>query len=381
MATTPLNEPNDLQAIRALRPDGPRRLAERVPARMADKLAGAWLGRAAGCTLGVPVENWAIADMQALAKRAGVPFPPDDYWPEHPEPDELRYATSRTRDYLRGAITCVPVDDDLTYTLLGLLILEEYGPAFTVDDVGAAWMKYLPEACTAEAVALENLRRGIPAREAAVIDNPYLELIGADIRSDPWGYAAAGWPQMAAELAWRDAYLSHRTTGIYGAMYFAAAIAAAFVVEDALAALRLGLTEIPQSCRFADAVRWALDIAPTLDDWRTARRIVDARYPGMDPVHTINNACLTVFGLHLGGGDFTRTIGLTVAMGLDNDCTAATAGSILGAVQGVQGIPEHWRLPFGDKTRTYLIGREWFSNADIVNRFLNQAESVHDQQH
>jgi len=379
METTPFSEPNDLDAIRALRPPGPRRLVQGIPPGMAGRLAGAWLGRAAGCTLGVPVENWPIADMEALARRAGVAFPPDDYWPGHPEPDELRYGVSRTRDYLRGGITCVPVDDDLTYTLLGLLILEQYGPGFTVADVGDAWLKYLPEACTAEAVALNNLRRGISAHEAATIDNPYQELIGADIRSDPWGYAAAGWPEKAAELAWRDAWLSHRGTGIHGAMYFAAAIAAAFVVDDPMDALRLGLTEVPQTCRFAEAIRWALDAAPALEDWPAARRAVDERYPGMDPVHTINNACLTIFGLYLGGGDFTRTIGLTVAMGLDNDCTAATAGSILGAVKGLQAIPEHWYRPFCGGTRTYLIGQEWFFNDDIIKRFIHQTENMHDQ--
>ena len=50
----------------------------------------------------------------------------------------------------------VPSDDDLNYTQLGLLILEEYGPDFTVEDVGAAWVKYLPFAFTAEGVALRE---------------------------------------------------------------------------------------------------------------------------------------------------------------------------------------------------------------------------------
>lgn len=364
-------EPNALKAIKALRPDGPRRLTTALDASsLRARLCGAWLGRAAGCTLGAPVEGWSPADMERLAKRSGAAFPPTDYWPDHPYPDHERYATSVMRDYLRGHISAAPVDDDLTYTLLGLLILEEYGPDFATEDVAEAWLKYLPTACTAEHVALENLKAGIPARRAAIRNNPYMQWIGADIRSDPWGYAAPGWPERAAEMAYRDACLTHRQNGVYGAMLFSAAIAAALVGDCPLRSVEIGLTEIPKTSRLAHEVTWALETGPKLKDWRTARAAVDDRFPGMHPVHTINNACLTVFGLVLGKMDFTRTIGITVAMGLDNDCTAATAGSILGAVIGADNIPSHWWKPFRNRTRTYLRGHEWFRNTDIIGRFL-----------
>jgi ADP-ribosylglycohydrolase len=367
-------EPNGLESIRLLRPEGPRKLWPRLRTKgLASRMRGAWLGRAAGCTLGAPVENWSLAAMEALAQRCAQPFPPEDYWAAHPTPDEVRYGLSPMRDYLRDGLHDVPVDDDVTYTVLGLLILETFGPEFTTTDVGAAWLKWLPVACTAEAVALENLKAGVPAPDAAENNNPYQEWIGADIRSDPWAYALPGWPEKAAEWAWRDAYLSHRGNGIYGAMFFAAAIAAAFAVNDPTDALAIGLTEIPDECRLARDVRWALEIAPALSDWRAARAAVDARFAGMHPVHTNNNACLTVFALYLGQKDFTRTIGMAVAMGLDNDCTAATAGSLLGAIIGVENIPEHWWKPFRNRTRTYLNNLEYLSNEDLVKRFLRLA--------
>ena len=370
-------EPNALDAIRALRPDGPRVLWPKLQRKgLRDRLKGAWLGRAAGCTLGAPVENWPIADMKRLAQRSGMPWPPTDYWMSHPQAGETRYGKSTIGDYLRGRMRCVPVDDDLTYTLLGLLILEDYGPDFTTEQVGRAWLNYLPVACTAEAVALDNLRDGIPASQAGEINNPYQEWIGADIRSDPWGYVAAGWPERAAELAYRDAFLSHRQNGVYGAMFFAAAIAAAFAMDNVRDALEIGLTEIPKDCRLAGDVRWALDTGRRLASWRAARKAVDERFVGMHPVHTNNNACLTVFGLLLGAGDFTCTIGLTVAMGLDNDCTAATAGSLLGASRGIGNIPHHWWKPFRNKTRTYLKRHEWFTNTNVVARFQAAAARV-----
>ncbi len=159
-------------------------------------------------------------------------------------------------------------------------------------------------------------------------------------------------------------------------MYFAAAIAAAFVVDDPLDACRIALGEIPTGCRLADDIAWALDHCDSIKDYLHARRLVDERFPGMCSVHTNNNACLTLFGLALGRRDVTKVIGNTVAMGLDNDCTAATAGSIVGACVGASNVPSHWYEPFNGRVRTYMNGREWFDIDDIVKRFKTQARAV-----
>ena len=114
-------------------------------------------------------------------------------------------------------------------------------------------------------------------------------------------------------------------------------------------ALEIGLTEIPRRCALAREIRWALKRAPRIRDYRQARAAVDQRYKGMHVVHTINNACLTIWGLTIGGRDVPRVIGETVAMGMDNDCTAATAGSIFGAAYGIKAIPGRWTRPFNNK--------------------------------
>jgi len=370
-------EPNELERIRTLRPAGPRRLLKDFdePTYVA-RVEGALLGRMAGCTLGAPVEGWPIERMQVLAGENGQNFPPDQYWFSVPDPEKKRYGMSRRESYTRDKMDGVPVDDDIAYTLLGLLVVEDYGPDFTVDDNGHAWLKYLPYACTAERVALDNLKAGLPALQAADKNNPYCEWIGADIRADPWGYMAPGWPEKAADMAYRDAYLSHRRQGIYGEMFFAAAIAAAFAVDDPVEALRIGLTEIPAECALADVIRWAFNKAPEIKDYRQARAAVDRRFKGMHNVHTINNACLTVWGITIGGTDLTRVIGETVAMGLDNDCTAATAGSIVGAIVGKTGIPEHWSRNFNDIVHSYLVDRNQFTISGLVERFGTQAQRV-----
>jgi len=370
-------EPDGLDAIRALRPAGPRKLWTSFDrAKYADRQKAAMLGRFAACVLGAAVEFWSIEKMEVWARYNGDNFPPTDYWKATPYPEGVHYGVSPTENFTKPGLNGAPADDDIIYTLLGLLIMEDYGRDFTTGDVGKAWVKYLSMACTAEKVALENLQNGVPAEKAAEQGNPYVQWIGADIRSDPWGYLAPGWPEMAAEFAWRDARISHRRNGVYGEMYFSAVIAAAFAVGDYKEALRVGLTEIPERCLLADALRWALDAAPDIKDYRQARAAVEAHFGPMNGVHTILNACLVVFALYIGDGDFTKTAGECVAMGYDNDCTAATAGSILGACYGMKALPERWYAPFGDKVTTYLNGHREMSLGDVITRFFIQAEKT-----
>ena len=367
-------EPDDLAGIRSQRPAGPRRIWQTIdPVVYRVRLEGALLGRLAGCLLGGPVEGCSISFMEELARENGDPFPLVDYWKRVPQPFELHNERNPREDYTRAKMNGVPVDDDTAYTVLGLFVAEQYGPDFSTQDIGRAWMQYLPFAYSAEETALKNLKAGVPALEAGVKDNPFTQWIGADIRADPWAYIAPGYPELAAELAYRDACLSHRRQGIYGAMFFAAAISAAFTVQDPLQAIRIGLTEIPAECQLAQHVRWALAEAPHIKKYRQARQAVDERFVGMSSVHTVNNACLTIFGLAIGGTDFTRVIGETVAMGMDNDCTTATGASLLGAVLGKAGIPEHWTRNFNDTLQTYLIGAPRLSISDVIERFCQQA--------
>ncbi len=369
-------EPNGLAEIRALRPRGPRRIWGSFDAKLyTDRLEGALLGRMGGCTLGAAVEGWSVEAMADWAEEIGDPFPPTDYWSQAKMPSDLRYGVSRFDAYTRDDMDGVPADDDIIYTVLGLMILEKHGPDFTVEDVGRMWHTDLNWVYKDMEWPLNRLLAGTPAVKAAD-ENPYAELICAFIRCDPYGYLAPGQPERAAALDYRDGFMSHRRNGLYGGMFFSAAIAAAFAVDHPAEAIRIGLSEIPKECRLAKEIRWALRASERIRDYRDARRAVDRRFKGMTIVHTINNACLVVFGLMLGGTDFTKVISETVAMGLDNDCTAATAGSIAGAVVGKRGIPEHWYRRFNNKIHTYIRGNEVVEISDLVDRYTRQAESL-----
>ena len=118
-------------------------------------------------------------------------------------------------------------DDDIRYTILGLLLLEEKGLDWDSWDIGKLWHHRLTysQVCTAETQAYMNfaqetshLKSDKPVdwaqrqERVRMYLNPYREWIGAAIRADGLAYGVAGRPELAAELGWRDAsFLMSRT--------------------------------------------------------------------------------------------------------------------------------------------------------------------------
>ncbi|MDO8682824.1 MAG: ADP-ribosylglycohydrolase family protein [Armatimonadota bacterium] len=369
-------EPVPYNDILAARPKGPRKLEYNLTDdQLYDKTLGALLGRCAGCVLGIPVEGRSKDAIKDWADKLGQPYPLAEYWDDYLGANAPHYL-DRMDVFLKPNLDHVGQDDDLVYTVIGLLILEQAGIDFTVDDVGKLWLKYLPLACTAERRALDNLKDGIKPPKTALRNNPFMEWIGADIRSDPWGYVAPGLPEVAADLACRDASLSHIKNGTYGEMYFSAAIAAAFVVDDMKQVLKIALTEIPAKSRMAETVKESIKWCETDGDWEITWARINDKYKGMHGAHTLNNAALTIMGLLYGQNDFEKTISITVMGGLDTDCTAATAGSILGAILGAKNLPKKWTNPLGDRLVTYLIDAEEYSIKDLAQRFCKIAKEV-----
>lgn len=129
--TLALQEPNDLPSIKKLRPQGPRQMRVIDVETYKKRVTGALIGRMAGCTLGAPVEFNPIDRMEKLAEQNGTPFPPEDYWSYVDNPSYLRYRMSRRDAYTRDKMDGVPVDDDVEYTLTGLVVVEKHGLDFT----------------------------------------------------------------------------------------------------------------------------------------------------------------------------------------------------------------------------------------------------------
>jgi len=372
----PYEEPSGVEAIRSARPDGPRRFdVTFAEPGLYDRILGAWLGRCAGCLLGKPVEGWTKEHIEHYLRLADA-YPLTDYVPyliPHP-PGYILHPSAL--EATLGHIEGMARDDDLDYTIMGLHILEEHGLDFTTGHVAAEWMTHLPYELvyTAERVTYRNLANGLTPPRTGVYRNPYREWIGAQIRADAWGYISPGWPERAAEFAFRDATLSHAKNGIYGEMWVAAMLAAAFVVDDIREVMRVGLSEIPASARLAEAVHQVMGWSEAYATWEEAWERVSKVYGGYHPVHTINNACLVVLGLLYGEGDFEKATSIAVMGGWDTDCNGATVGSIMGALLGATGLPQKWIAPVGDRLKSIVTGFTECAISDLAWRTLAQAK-------
>ena len=359
----PYDEPSGLDAIIAVRPTplpGPAALPDETVLR--DKMLGAWIGRIAGCMQGKPVESWAKERIEETLK-AHKAWPLNDYFPYfHEQPKEAKDHLENLppKDCFRGHITRGVTDDDTNYTILGLKVLEQKGRGFAPLDVAHAWLKWLPylETYTAERAAYRNFINGLEPPESARYRNPFREWIGAQIRADIWGWVNPGDPATAAEYAWRDASISHTKNGIYGEMFFAAAMAQAFVTDDITEIIQTGLNAIPSKCRLAEAVKHMVEWCEGVKaaDWETVHRQILDYCGDMNWVHTINNAMIVLMGLLLGRGDFTASISIAVMGGLDTDCNGATAGSIAGTVLGAAALPKNFAGPLNDTLESTVQG-------------------------
>ena len=160
------------------------------PTELRDRVHGAWLGRAAGCVLGKPVEKIPRAGIEENLRSQG-PRPLDRWFtaagldpdvspragrgiqePSH-QPQENLDGTPGGR---RPQLHPVGAEDTSSST----------GPSFTPDDVAhrlAASTCPAGRTFTAERVAYRNLLDGIGPPQSARVPNPFRS--GSELRSAP----------------------------------------------------------------------------------------------------------------------------------------------------------------------------------------------------
>lgn len=390
LARRVLDELASLQASSVEEPDDWDEIARLLPTAAAaptratlDRVHGAWLGRAAGCLLGKPVEKIPREGIEEIARATGN-WPIQRYFTAVGLPADVaaRWPWNRRSapTSLQENIDGMPEDDDLNFPILALDLLETHGDDLTTDDVAQAWLAALPagRVFTAERAAYRNILDARPVPETATHRNPFREWIGAMIRADVHGWAHPGDVGAAAASAWTDARLSHTRNGIYGEMWAAALCSASLVATSIDEVLDAADGVVPPASRLAAAVRLGREIGRSLEDGAltvdTALDRLHDEFAGMHWVHTLNNAALTACALQAHGDDFGSAIALAVAGGWDTDSVGATVGSVVGGLLGTDGIDRAWAAPLRDRIATSMPGGPERSIRELAERTLRLSE-------
>ena len=350
-----------------------------------DYFHGAWLGRCIGCALGQPCESWQSQKIIDWYKNANK-YPIKGYFPT--VSGNQRNEGLATDELIKG----MPIDDDTRFTVLNYLLVKDKGVNFDSWDVGFHWLRKVPYHVifTAEiqsylnfvnvdeclyAVKPQNAAEILKREKVSTYLNPYREWIGAQIRADAFGYLAAGMPKLAAKMAYTDAAFTHTKNGIYGEMFFAALIAAAFTQKDFDKAFQTALAVIPKNSRFYKEAVWAKEIAESDIEREDLIKLLAERANKYHRVHTINNAAFCIAAMARYKTDFWEAVAFSVECGLDTDCNGATVGSVMGALLGARAIPNFASAPLQD---TFTVGVYPYDNYSIT-KFACEVKSLCDK--
>jgi ADP-ribosylglycohydrolase len=373
-ADWPYVEPVDIDDIRAeCDPGRPMDPLHLDPSDAAARVEAAFYGRVCGCMLGKPFEIFISLDEIRAALETTSEWPIDDY-PTERAVRALPRLQGQWAELVRERMAHVVPDDDINYTIIAMLALEQHGDAFTHEDLKRLWMYNLPVGATFGPERTQLLRMGArtltdndPGNDVFASLNPGEELCGALIRADAYGYACLGHPERAASLAHRDASLTHSRTGVYGPMFVAAAIAVAPFATDPLDIFGWALGFVPQRSRFAEAVRASITEVEGASGWIDGYERVHARF-GEYGFCRILQEIGTVINTLRFANDVGHGICLQVMQGNDTDSFGATAGSILGAFFGPGHLEPRWTEPFNDDVHTALASFHERSLSKIAAR-------------
>lgn len=345
------------------------------------RIRQAWAGRISGCMLGKPLEVLSFRrgpDGVTDYLRAAGALPLRNYVPLV----EGTGVASAAPGCCLGHIVRAEPDDDINYTVLSLIVLERHGASLQTADIAREWLRLLPAGATwtaereAYRVLLCNMSEQFVNGEdpgfdlARCSDSDFNEWIGAQIRVDLYGWVCPGRPALAAELARRDASLSHRGEGVNAAVFIAALAAAIPACSDVESAIDVALKQIDAGSQAGEAVRFARSVAGSPDAVSRLRQ----HYAGLSPVHAVNNLALVVWALSAFEGDFSAAVGEAVAAGWDTDCNGATVGGLC----GLMGLPiaERWTQPWDGRVAVGLAGHAELLLDDLVERTVAVAQRL-----
>ena len=286
-----------------------------------DRARGSFIGLAVGDALGSPTEG--------------------------KTPEEISERWGRVTDFLsddQGG------SDDTEYALFRAQLLLQKKRELTSADVAKAWRKDIiisdnayKGAGFSEIIAIQNLLKRLQPPRSGQHLHSWSD--GLAMRVAPFGIAAVGDPQFAAHLAQVDGEVSHSGEGIYSGQAVAAAIAVAMTGAPLEQIIEAALDSVPKDSWTFASISQAVKIGYEANDvWSSLKplysSIACSYYFWTD---VAPEAVGFAFGIITAARlKFKDAVIGAVNIGRDTDTIAAIAGTICGASQGIQTIPDNW---------------------------------------
>lgn len=279
-------------------------------------------------------------------------------------------------------------NDDVDLQLVWLRAAEKEGKDIDSHLLAEYWNTYISATLAEYGSGKNNFNQGIAPPLSGHLRNANRDSNGAWIRTEIWACLCAGNPALAVNYAYYDSSVDHSGEGVYSAVFCAAIQSAAFFVSDIYRLIDIGLSYIPENCAVVKAVNCVIDCYKGGKTWKEARKALfkatpssfgmmcgywkgtpdvpaSDRCPVQQPDSEIPVAVhgfdapwsigAIVLALLYGEGDFAKTVCLATNCGEDTDCTAGTAGAILGIIYGASGIPEKWKNACSNRIATWTL--------------------------
>ena len=328
---------------------------------MRDKVRGGLLGQILGNLNGLPHEMKYIAEPGDIAA----------YTPALPE----------------GAWT----DDDTDFEWVYILEMQRAGEVYLPPErIVNLWRERINQRiwCSNRyARYLMDLGIKPPFTGNAAL-NPWADFnISGQFLCETFGLLAPAMPQTAARIGLNYTRVAVDYEPAQTTQFFTTMIATAFVQSDVPTLLDDGIEALDDRSRIreivADVRRWHRDNPA---NWRATRRLVKEKYSkhsgGMRDRNGYElNTASTVAALLYGGGDFPKTLRTAFNFGWDCDNTAATAGTIVGVLNGYRSmLAEGWKIVdrYENRTRDNMPMDETITS--FADRLVDLAEHVIEQE-
>jgi hypothetical protein len=300
-----------------------------TPAEYEDRVRAAWYGQVAGALMGFQFEH--------------------------------QPAAVSLVDKIPDRFLTIPVDDDWYYEMIAVRAFEKYGIRMTAEQLGEQWKLNSAGSWGSSEQARLLLARGLSAPDTG---HPrYNRLwfsIGPQFSSEVYGMAAPGMPNLAAKLAREYGHINGYAEGTDGAVFMAAMVSLAFVEKDPAQIVRKAAQLIDRRSPYRRCLDLVIRMAERGASAQEIANAVEDRwhfeYPATN--NAVANGGLTAIAVWFGDGDFIQTVNhaFRAADFTDADCNAASAGAVVGALKGMNGLPPALIHRLGDRIQGAVMG-------------------------